>query len=101
MQDSVLPRGVGLRKPHIFSTIPLSTLSPFFLLLSPHFFLFTPHTSLLISFSSCVSVFLGILRGGCSILSAARLSHSRVAWLFVINLLRFDVWCGKGYLSTA
>ena len=47
VQDSVLPQGVGLRKPHIFSTIPLSTLSPFFLLLSPHFFLFSFHASLL------------------------------------------------------
>ena len=41
VQDSVLPRGVGLRKPHIFS-LPSSSslLTSFSSLLSPYFLLF-------------------------------------------------------------
>ena len=38
MQDSVLPRGVGLRKPHIF----FFPLTPSFSLLTPHFSLLSP-----------------------------------------------------------
>ena len=47
VQDSVLPRGVGLRKPHIFS-FPLP---PYFLLLSSHISLLTPHSFLLTIFT--------------------------------------------------
>ena len=50
MQDSVLPQGVGLRKPHIFS-FP-SLLSPFSPL-PPYFFLLTPH-SLITASAACV-----------------------------------------------
>ena len=52
MQDSVLPQGVGLRKPHIFSFL----LTPSFTLLTPPFpslpsdsFLPPPHFSFLAS----------------------------------------------------
>ena len=59
MQDSVLPRGVGLRKPHVFSTIPLSIhpsfSPPFSSLLSPYFFLFPSFSLLLPSHSFLLS----------------------------------------------
>ena len=49
MQDSVLPRGVGLRKPHIFSfpLTPFSFLLTHSFLLTSHSLLFTSHSSLL------------------------------------------------------
>ena len=46
MQDSVLPRGVGLRKPHIFSFL----LPPSFTLLTPPFPSLTSDSFLLPSF---------------------------------------------------
>ena len=59
MQDSVLPQGVGLRKPHIFSTIPHSIHPSFLpslsLLLPPLFSLLTSHFSLLSPFSSILT----------------------------------------------
>ena len=50
MQDSVLPRGVGLRKPHISSSLlspPSSPLTSFSLLLSPLFSFPSSYSSLL------------------------------------------------------
>ena len=41
VQDSVLPRGVGLRKPHIFSSLLASS----FLLFPSHSLLLSPHHS--------------------------------------------------------
>ncbi len=59
MQDSVLPQGVGLRKPHIFFfplthlrllSPPSSLLLPCFFLLPSFFLLLTSHSSLLSPF---------------------------------------------------